>query len=172
MGRNICIILLFDPITNQHLTRLMEKTAAFDLPTKNHYPHLTIANYPGINPRKVKSYFANFFKKIKAFPISFIHLIRLDQKIIAIEPGSSNTLMEIYENFNIKYGEDANVWTKSIATFRPHISIAQGEAAILDQLYPYLLDAFVPFNGYITAVEVSEVLNEGYKILARIDLEK
>lgn len=172
MGRNICIILLFDPITTQHLVGLMEKTAAFDLVGKHHYPHLTIANYPGINPRKIKNHVASFFKKTYAFPISFAHLIRLDQRIIALQPGSSPHLFAIYENFNIKYAKNANVWTKSLATYRPHVSIANGEPELLDQLYPYLLDAFVPFNGYVTAVEVSEVLADGFKILARIELQQ
>jgi len=172
MGKNICVIFLFDKITQQYLKSLTEKASAFDFNMDNNYPHLTIANYPGINPNHIKRYFASFFGDVEVFPLSFVHLIRLDARVIAIEPGVSQKLTQIYQKFHEKYAKEANIWTQiSLANFHPHVSIISGEPEILDTLYPHLRDAFVPFNGYITAVEVSEILSDGYKILAHIDLK-
>lgn len=172
MGKNICVILLFDQTTSQYLKSLTEKAYAFDFSFEDNYPHLTIANYPGINPERIKRYFEGFFKDIEVFPLSFVHLIRLDDHVIAVEPGVSQTLTQIYQKFHEKYGQEANVWTQtSLANFHPHVSILTGESAMLNQLYPHIRNNFVPFNGYVTAVEVSEILSDGFKILAHIDLK-
>lgn len=173
MGRNICIILTFDTETEKKLKQLKEVLYAFDIEFNHNHPHITIANYPGINPTMIKKYAEHFFKEVKQFPIVFSKVEVIKSYLVAITPLDNPTLNTLYHNFHDAFDQLANEFTAvKTGKFIPHISLLFEEERNLEPLVGALKAEFTSFTGYVTGVEVSEVLPTGFKILRRLELVK
>ncbi len=172
MGKNIFILLTFDDETTKRLQAFKEELYAFDVHFDYNHPHITIANYPGINTVTIKKYAEHFFKKIKPFPIILAKLALIDKHLLVIEPIDNSRLNEIHHTFHEAYDEYSTIYTTmKDGKYMPHITLHYDLERDLKPIFEELAPKFVSFTGFITGVEVSQINDNGFKILRRILLK-
>lgn len=167
---DICAILRLDEEAEERLLALRQAAGA---PPAPFYAHVTLAHYQGLEKAAAVDWAARCASAWRPIPLRFDGAGLLTPDCAACFLAMDAPLQDCYRAFHREYDRFCDQWTAlSHGRWRPHCSLVTDTDADYFALARALERAFRPFTGRAAALELSEVLPQGFDVFASWQLEK
>lgn len=166
----LCAIARIDRESKAKLLALQQAAERFGIAVSALYGHITLAAYTGEEE-------SSFIKSCKTILSAYTPFSVLYEKvevlpatsIIVASPRNKNALFDIHHDIAAQWGPYLDRWTRN-ELWQPHTTLICDPQLDLQGIAEAMRKEFVPFWAQVKSIEFSQVTENGYIILDRIDL--
>lgn len=160
-----------DTATKVRVFKMLDKK--FNLPYKVFYPHLTLGHFPSASKKVLLKTIKKISKGTNSIDVGFKGVDLLNESLVALTVERQQVLDTMYETLHNSTPFEADVWTSpNSGKFVPHVSLYFSQTLDLTEMFEYILKSFVPFEGKLVAIELSQFDGKTYTIVKRFPLKK
>ena len=168
----LCAIAKIDIQSKEKLLALQQSAERFGITVNALYGHITLATYIGADDG---TFIASCKKIISAYPSFSVCYDKVEvfsaTSIIVASPRNEHTLFDIHHDIATKWGPFLDDWTDN-DHWKPHTTLVFNPQLDLHVIAAAMWKEFVPFFAQVTAIEFSQVTENGYIIVDSIDLHQ
>ncbi|MDD4797353.1 MAG: 2'-5' RNA ligase family protein [Eubacteriales bacterium] len=123
-------------------------------------PHITLGAYVGVSEDDLVQWTQAFAAARPPLPIYFSHVGLFGSSVCFLAPRVDRPLLDFHAAFHARYdencGEVGKPFSLHAGVWVPHATLAMAPELPLCDVVPIVTEAFEPFAGYITALDVCE----------------
>lgn len=170
--QRICAILCLDEQTKTKIQAFRDTLVVnYGIPSKELYPHITLAHYEAIDKREIIKYSDRFAREIHQFVIRYDSIDVLTGNCIACMPNPKGKITDLYNIYHTQFDSYCDKWTKKEnGLWIPHITIYGNSDSRIEEMKTFLKKDFVPFEGKVIGFELSQKNEDGFEIIYSKDL--
>lgn len=167
--REICAILVLDEESQERVNHLRREMVAHGLPPGSVHGHVTLAHFHKMDPDTLITWTRNFLQDRTPFDLIFNKVDHLGPCLV-FYAEDSEILNSWYEEYNQHFDYFSDPFTSlREGQWTPHATLFCDEKMDKAEQLIEVKRIFKPFRARVVRLELSEILDEGYRILAAFD---
>lgn len=171
-NREICVLLRLDEKSRERVNQFYAQLEEMGFPPAEIHGHITLAHFHGIHPDELILWTREFLEDKSSFTVEFNELGQLGQCLVflaADSPEIQNWFDEFHERFDVLSDPFTS---REGGMYTAHTSLScRTDIRVDEKELERLRCDFKPFSARVTQVEISEILDDNYRILEHFDLE-
>lgn len=171
-NREICVLLKLDEESSGRVNRFYNRLEELGYPPATIHGHITLAHFHGIHPDELILWTREFLLDKESFSVEFYDLGQLGHCLVFLtdSPVIKSWFHEFHERFDALSDP---LTSRAGGRYTAHTSLSCRTDIPLDEHgLERLRRQFNPFRARVTRVEVSEILDENYRILESFELDE
>ena len=166
----MCLIAKLTPRAADMLRRLQDAALGGREGFAPLYGHITVASFVGEDEEGFIRDCLPLLSSVPPFTVSYRSVDILEAtSVVVAKAEPSGGLLRLHALAARRFGPSLNRWTAGSA-WVPHTTLMYGPGADLTAARDRARAAFVPFRTVIRRLEFSQVLENGYRIAAGVEL--
>ena len=164
----LCVIAKLDDSAAEKLASV--RNAAIPGASKPLHGHITLATFTGDDHARFVRACRELLRDFPPFEVVYERIAVLEEtSVIVAVPAESEELIAMHRCIADRFGASLDKWTGG-GLWVPHTTLYFGPEADLHGLADRMAASFRPFSARIGRIEFSNVLEDRYEIVGRMDL--